>query len=295
MLKAIRTGMVVALLASAVGAVEGTLVTRDEIVERLSASMVLSDEMQRRPKALREKILARLREELPAAAKEVVPESVTGGAAEDVERILSRKYVISYAHREYSSALMRKRLVDTAYQMALLARVEPPSEDERRALGDNIAHAIKGAKSIIQRYAADLLPENVVNARFAELEKVLLARVDDRTSPGLKKAVTRERIDQAIKDVDALVASRISEMDAKLARLATQIGADQIAGLKKKAAAGALNVLAQKAAAALSEMTVDPALAAINPDDLVPGYSAVHDQVKRVEAKLFSKKSRPKR
>ena len=268
---------------------------RDQIVERVGAGMVLSGAMQRRPKALQDKILSRLREELPAAAKDVLPPSIAGGAADDVGRILSRKYVISYAHREYNSALLRKRLVDTAYQIALSARVEPPSGQEREALADNVSHAVKGAKSIIQKYAGGLLEQSVVDAKLADVEKALLAQIGDRTFPGLKKAVPRERIDQAIKEVDALVGAKISEVNAKLARIGAQIGAEQLAGLKRKGAAGALDILAQKAAAALSEMTVDPALAAINPDDLVPGYSAVHEQLRQIEAKLFSKNDPPKR
>jgi len=287
--------VVVVLLAAALCAEEETVVARDEIVERLDAGMVLSGQMQRRPKALREKILSRLREELPASAEEVLPESVAGGAEGDVERILARKHVVSYAHREYNSALLKKRLVDTAYQIALSARVEPPTDQERATLADNISHAVKGAKSIIQKYAGNLVEPGAVDAKLAEVEKTLLARIDDRTSPGLKKAVTRERIDQAIKEVDALVAANISKVDAQLARLAAQIPAEQLARFKRRAAAGALNVLAQKAAAALSEMTVDPALAGINPDELVPGYSGVQEQVKQVEAKLFSRKTRPKR
>ena len=45
----------------------------------------------------------------------------------------------------------------------------------------------------------------------------------------------------------------------------------------------------RKAVDAIVELTADPKIKAIDPDELAPGYSAVCEELARLEARLFNK------
>ena len=265
---------------------EDVTVSRDQVIERLRAHLVLSQDMQKCPKRLQDLVQSRLLDELPALAESVLPDTLTGVTRADVERVLNRPLVIEHPNKECNRLLLKKHLLETLLLVGLGAQTSAPSEESREAVRDNISRMVAGARSLAKKHVAGLVSDEVIEAALAEAERLLVDAMNDGTTLALKQPIDDARIDDWLQQADALLSKNISAANEHLDRMSRYLVPGEVDALKQKAAEQLVRALGPQVIQKLTELTSDAQLGSIDSATIAPGYAETCAALDAIKARL---------
>lgn len=270
-----------------------SVISREEIIDRVAENVILSSSLKHGlDEGEQRKLLGSVRRQVAPLAAEILPENLAGSSLDNVERVIRNRLIITRSNTEYNNLRLRKHLMDIKLQLKFQMMVAPMSEQQTRALHQNVEQLVEGMRSSMARHLAEYYTKDEIDEHLDRIKKSLSTKIGDTNTYSLKVTANSQKIEDLLREFNVRLELSRDRVAVRLADVNTVTDVDKATKLKDSIKLRILHEITGKPLEIFLGMTSDPALKAINPENLAPGYSRIIAQLGRIERKMWAEERR---